>query len=130
MPVGDHTAVNLITETGKKKTLMLTDYSSKENKMSRKRSDDNGLTTVRGLITPVDWDDKGSVIGLAIETFDEDQYLLEHTEKIRELLSVLREEVEVSGEVRKAKGKKIIKVRRYNLKPSRECFGNGFQTQK
>ncbi len=69
--------------------------------------------TIRGLVIPVDWDEKGNVVGVAISTFDENEYLVDRDEESEGLLSIIREEVQVSGIFREEKGKK-----RFRVKPS------------
>ena len=69
--------------------------------------------TIRGLVIPADWDEKGNVVGVAISTFDENEYLVDRDEESEGLLSIIREEVKVSGIVREERGKK-----RFRVKPS------------
>ncbi|MBC8456872.1 MAG: hypothetical protein H8D67_02615 [Deltaproteobacteria bacterium] len=75
------------------------------------------LITIRGVVIPVDWDEKGSVVAIAISTPNEDEYLIDKDHlKGKELLHLIQEEVEVSGVVREDKDKKIITVQKYILK--------------
>lgn len=69
---------------------------------------------IRGLVAPTKWDDKGNVTAVSIMTFDEDEYLLEEYGMENKLMAYIREEVEVSGEVRRHGGKKIMKVMTYS----------------
>jgi hypothetical protein len=69
---------------------------------------------IRGLVAPTKWDEKGNVTAVSIMTFDEDEYLLEEYGMEKKLMAFIREEVEVSGEVRHHGGKKIITVRTYS----------------
>ena len=87
----------------------------KEVKKSRKIGDE--LTTVRGILIPVDWDEEGNALAAAISGLDEQEYLIEQDAKGKELLGLMRREIEVSGMVSKAiKGRKTIKVKSYRLK--------------
>lgn len=43
-------------------------------------------TTVRGILIPVDWDEKGNVLAAAISGLDEQEYLIEQDEEGKELL--------------------------------------------
>ena len=61
----------------------------------------------------MDWDKKGYVSATAIATPDENEYVIDSHDKGEELLGLLQEEVEVSGELRKKGNKKIIKVKKY-----------------
>jgi len=75
------------------------------------------LTTVRGIVIPVDWDEEGNAFAVAISSPDEQEYVIEQDEKGKELLEFIRHEIEVDGVVRKAiKGRKTITVRSYRLK--------------
>jgi 5S rRNA maturation endonuclease (ribonuclease M5) len=74
------------------------------------------IITIRGIVIPVDWDEKGKVIAAALSTHKEDEYLIDHDYKGQELLHHIQKEVEVSGVVRKNNGKKIIVVQKYILK--------------
>lgn len=76
------------------------------------------IITVRGIVIPVDWDEKGKVVAAALSTRTEDEYLIDHGYKGKELLHHIQEEVEVSGVARKNNGKKTITVQEYILKRS------------
>jgi 5S rRNA maturation endonuclease (ribonuclease M5) len=73
---------------------------------------------VRGIVIPVDWDEKGKVIAAAVSTDTEDEYLIDHDHKGKELLHYIQEEVEVSGVARKHNGNKTITITKYSLKKS------------
>ncbi|MGD9320691.1 MAG: hypothetical protein PVH99_12025 [Desulfobacteraceae bacterium] len=77
---------------------------------------DDRLITIRGLIIPVNWDEMGKVTAIAASTFDEEEYMLDYNKKIDRLFSLIRKEVEVTGYVRKEKGKKIMKVQKFHVK--------------
>ena len=72
--------------------------------------------TIKGIVIPVDWDEKGKVVAAAISTHNEDEYLIDNDYKGEELLHFVREEVEVSGVAKEKKDKKIITVQKYILK--------------
>lgn len=75
------------------------------------------LITIRGIVIPVDWDEKGSVVALAISTPDEDEYFIDRDHhKGKELLHLIQEELEVSGVVREEEDKKILTIQKYILK--------------
>ena len=76
----------------------------------------NNTIKIRGIITPAEWDEKGNVIGLAISTFDEDEYLVEKNPQEEGLYSFIREEVEVSGVIKEMDGKKHIEIKNYCTK--------------
>ena len=83
-----------------------------------KRKAGNNLVTIRGILVPVDWDEKGNVVAVSVSTYDEDEYLIniERHKKGEELLPLIRKEVEVSGLVREDESSKIITVKKYRLK--------------
>jgi len=81
-----------------------------------KNKDESILTTVRGLVIPVDWDDKGNVTATAISTHLEEEYLVEQNAWGEALLAFLRQRVKVSGSlVLKEDGKKVISVKKYEV---------------
>jgi hypothetical protein len=74
------------------------------------------LTTVRGLVIPVDWDDKGNVTATAISTHLEEEFLVDQNAWGEALLAFLRQRVKVSGSiVLKEDGKKVITVNKYEV---------------
>jgi hypothetical protein len=76
----------------------------------------NSLTTVQGLVIPVDWDDKGNVTATAISTHFEEDYLVDQNVWGEALIAFLRQKVKVSGSVVQNKnGKKSITVEKYEL---------------
>ena len=78
--------------------------------------DISNLTTVRGLVIPVDWDDKGNVTATAISTHLEEEYLVDQDAWGEALLAFLRQRVKVSGSVvLKKDGKKVITVKKYEV---------------
>lgn len=73
----------------------------------------------RGVIIPVEWDENGNVMAIGISTHGEDEYTIEDEGKEEELKGLIRQEVEVIGEIKKRDGKRIIKVKEYKLKKAR-----------
>ena len=82
-----------------------------------KRKAGKNLVTMRGIVLPADWDEKGNVTAVAVSTYDEVECLIENHEKEIELKSFIREEVEVSGILREEKNRLILKINEYRLKP-------------
>jgi predicted RNA-binding protein len=74
----------------------------------------------RGVIIPVEWDENGNVLAIGISTHEEDEYFIEDEGKGVELRGLVRQEVEVFGEVRKINAKRFIKVTKYKVRK-----GNG-----
>ena len=81
-----------------------------------KNNDVTILTTVRGLVIPVDWDEKGNVTATAISTHLEEEFFVDQNAWGEALLAFLRQRVKVSGSVvLKEDGKKVITVNRYEV---------------
>lgn len=76
---------------------------------------DHEPITLRGLIVPADWDEKGKVVSVAISTFDEEEYVLDDDETAKGLLKLMRQEVVIIGVVREIGGKKCLTVKSYDL---------------
>lgn len=69
---------------------------------------------VAGLILPVEWDENDNIIGVVIETADEESYIVEADKKGNELLKFIHHEVEVTGRVREGEyGDMHIKLKSY-----------------
>ena len=95
---------------------MRTRRLGKEVKESKATGDE--LTTIRGIVIPVDWDEDGNVLATAISSQDEHEYFVELDKKGKKMLGLIRRGIEVSGVVRKIiKGRKTIAVKSYRLKP-------------
>lgn len=74
------------------------------------------LTTLRGLILPVEWDERGTIRSIAVSTNSEEEYLVDESPLADELLAFLRLRVKVRGSVReKENGKKFITVEKYEV---------------
>jgi hypothetical protein len=73
------------------------------------------MKVIRGVIIPMDWDDQGNVVQIAISSHDEMEYMVEREGKGVELLAFIRKEVEVAGEVKERDDQRVVKVSRYQL---------------
>jgi co-chaperonin GroES (HSP10) len=72
--------------------------------------------SIRGIIIPGEWDENGKVIGIAIETTDEEKYLVYKNNKGNELLEFTQYKVGATGTMTADEhGDMTIKVNRYNL---------------
>jgi hypothetical protein len=80
----------------------------------------SGMTLMRGrgVIIPVEWDENGNVLAIGISTHEEDEYFIEDEGKGAELKGLVRQEVEVFGEVKKINTKRFIRVTKYKLRQS------------
>jgi hypothetical protein len=82
-----------------------------------RKKKDSQLTSIKGIVLPVNWDEKGNIIDLVLSTHEEDEYRIETDEKSQELLAFVRDEVVVTGIVNKTEKGKSITVKKYRLKP-------------
>ena len=73
----------------------------------------NEKVSIKGILIPVDWDERGNVIKAAILTADEEEYIVEENEKGGKLLSLMQQVVEIKGVVREEVGNKIITVEKF-----------------
>ena len=89
-----------------------------------KRGAGINLVTIEGIVIPTNWDQKGNVIVAALFTYHEDEYFIDQDEKGGELLALIRKQVKVSGEVRQQGGKRIIKVKEYELEKEQDSPEN------
>ena len=69
--------------------------------------------SIKGIILPVNWDAEGNTTALAISTYKENEYIITPDEKAKELLSFLRKEVEIFGQIVRVKNRKYITVKEY-----------------
>lgn len=77
--------------------------------------------TVRGIIIPVAWDGEGNAVSASISCPGEQEYLVQQDKKGNELLKLTREEVEITGVLKRTlKGRKTITVKAYQLVNSPE----------
>jgi hypothetical protein len=79
---------------------------------------------VKGVVVPTDWDEHGNVVTLAISSHDENEYMVDKKGKGKELLSLIRKEVEVRGVITEEDQKKIIRVSKYSLAEYSKPEGN------
>ncbi len=72
------------------------------------------LVKVRGLVIPVDWDEKGNPVKTAIYGKGEERYVVKSDEKGKELLRFLQQDLDLEGVLRQTKrGNKMITVTSY-----------------
>lgn len=82
-----------------------------------KEKKDTEMRSIIGIIVPADWDDDDNLIELAIQTIDEEEYLIKKNKKGRELLDLIEQEVEVIGTtIENGDGNIIIEISEYSLK--------------
>jgi hypothetical protein len=72
--------------------------------------------TIRGLLVPIDWDEKGNITEIAVSTYFEEEYLIEKNVRGEEMLPFLRQKVKVIGFVKMDEGgKKVVRVEEYQV---------------
>ena len=69
------------------------------------------MVRIQGIVVPIDWDDDGNVISVAIATHAEEEFLIRNSDKVEELKKLLRQEVEVQGEMSLDGSQKVILVK-------------------
>ena len=69
------------------------------------------MISIQGIVVPIDWDEDGNVISVAIATHEEEEFLIRNGDKVEELKKLLRQEVEVRGEMSLEGSQKVILVR-------------------
>ncbi|MGQ9653344.1 MAG: hypothetical protein ACUVXD_04685 [Thermodesulfobacteriota bacterium] len=75
---------------------------------------EQGSELIRGIVIPAGWDEHGNVISLAISTPLEEEFVIEDSDKAKELRRHMHEEVEVhAAVVEDAQGNKRIVVKGY-----------------
>ena len=80
-----------------------------------KNGEKSQMIILTGIILPSEWDARGRITKLSLSTFDEEEYLLDFGDKEKELLLLVRKEVEIKGTLQKSPYQKRIKVESYNL---------------
>jgi len=71
------------------------------------------MMNVKGFLIPVKWDKKGNVVSVAIAMDDENEYRVEDRELFVKRRGRLRQVVEVSGIVKRARQKNIIRIKQW-----------------
>jgi hypothetical protein len=72
-------------------------------------------TVVKGVVVPTDWDEQGNVVALAISSNDEKEYVVDKKGKGKDLLGLIRKEVEVTGVISEEDDRAVIRVSKYSL---------------
>jgi hypothetical protein len=72
---------------------------------------------IKGVLLPVKWDENGSIQDIALYADDENEYIIVKNIKSKEMIHLLRQQVELYGTVQCKNGKNIILVEDYSQKP-------------
>jgi hypothetical protein len=74
------------------------------------------VKTIKGIIAPSDWDKNDEILGIKIQSPDEEEYQITDPDMMDELIDSLRSEVEITGAVSiNAAGEKVIHIETYEL---------------
>jgi hypothetical protein len=72
--------------------------------------------TVSGILIPEKWDDKNNVIGVSIQAFDENEYIVRSILDDKDLFDFIKKKVKVSGRVfKRSDGKFDIEVNHFEV---------------
>jgi hypothetical protein len=72
--------------------------------------------TVTGILIPQQWDDDGNVVGMSIQAFDETEYIVKTTDRVKEFLDFINQKVKVTGKVsERLDGKLLVEVNRFEV---------------
>ena len=67
--------------------------------------------TIRGILIPSAWNEKGDVVALVIATYNEEKYLVSDRSIVQKLLSLLRKRVVVSGIIHRQDANRVIDIK-------------------
>jgi len=80
------------------------------------KTKDKPQQTVTGILIPEKWDDKENVIGVSIQAFDENEYIVKSYQPGNNVFDFINEKVKVTGCVLKiSDGKFTIDVNRFEV---------------
>jgi hypothetical protein len=82
------------------------------------------MMRIQGSVVPIDWDEDGNVTSVAIATHEEEEFLIRNGDKVEELKKLLRQEVEVQGEMTLEGSQKVILVKTVVSQPPQEKSGD------
>ena len=83
--------------------------------MKKTKKTSGSKIKLKGIVMPTDWDEKGNVSAVSISTHNEEDYSVLLNEKGKELLSIIRMPIKVTGLIRSEKSMKIINVEEYSI---------------
>ena len=72
-------------------------------------------TTIRGIVIAADWDDNGTILRLAILTYEENRIMVVPNDQGMELISFLRKSVQVNGILRQKENTMEIEVHTFAI---------------
>jgi hypothetical protein len=81
----------------------------------KEKSPGQNSVVIRGIVLPVNWDAEGNTTAMVISTYKEHEYMITPDEKSLELLTFLRQEIEIVGQIKTVNNKKYVTVKEYSL---------------
>lgn len=78
------------------------------------------IITIKGVLVPDQWSKKGVISGFALCTNDEQKYVLDYSKNKIQLMTMLRQNIEVSGVVEDNKRGRTLTVSSLRLLPCTE----------
>ena len=87
-------------------------YKSK----GKRQNFDGELFTARGIILPTAWDERGNATAITLSTFNEEEFVIDTSDKNKHLFSHIGKEIWAEGQIGKQGQRKTIKIRKYSLK--------------
>lgn len=79
----------------------------------QKKKTANSSETLKGIVTPIEWDDKGRVSAVALFATDDEEYLIENGDKF---LDFAQKCIEATGLVKRdKKAFKRIFIKRFDI---------------
>ncbi|MBU0946853.1 MAG: hypothetical protein KJ804_08920 [Proteobacteria bacterium] len=83
---------------------------------------DQRKITLAGVLVPDQWKGNGDISGFALFTNDEKKYILSYSDREKDLMPLLRQEIEISGFLESKAQEKIIFVTCFRPCASRKQF--------
>ena len=83
--------------------------------MRSDKKETNPMVTINGIVIPIEWNERGGVVAIALSAYDEKEYVIDKRGRGIELISHLREELEISGVVSQVENNQMITVKDYMI---------------
>lgn len=78
-----------------------------------KKKSANESETLTGIVTPIEWNDRGQVSAVALFATDDEEYLIENGEKF---IDLVQKSIEATGRVKRdKKAFKSILIKRFDV---------------
>ena len=78
-----------------------------------KRKTANATETLTGIVTPIQWDDAGRISAVALSATDDEEYIIDNSDKF---LDLAQKSIEATGLVKRDKKSfKRIHIKRFDI---------------